>query len=79
MNTCKICGRGYDEDFNVEHEEQCEVDMQEDAEVKKTNQRVKELMIEHGLDVSNELLVVQVSIIYLQAQRDLLVEQKEAK
>ena len=42
--------------------------------------RVKELMIEQNLDVFDELLVAQVSIIYLQAQRDLLVEQhKESK
>jgi len=40
----------------------------------KINNRVKELMIEQGMDTSNELLVAQVSIIYLQAHRDLLVE-----
>jgi len=43
----------------------------------KIQERVKKLMIEQNLDVSNELLVAQVSIIYLQAQRDSLIEQRE--
>jgi len=38
-------------------------------------ERVKELMIEQGLDVSNQMLVMDITIIYLQAQRDLLIEQ----
>jgi len=45
--------------------------------MKKTNQRVKELMIEQKLDTSNKLLVLDISIIYQQARLDLLVEQKE--
>ena len=45
--------------------------------IPKIQERVKELMIEQGLDTSNELLVAQVSIIYLQAQRDSLIEQRE--
>jgi len=45
--------------------------------IPKIQERVKELMIEQGLDTSNELMVAQVSIIYLQAQRDLFVEQRE--
>jgi len=40
-------------------------------------ERVKELMIEQGLDVSNQMLVMDITIIYLQAQRDLLIEQHE--
>jgi len=43
----------------------------------KIQERVKELMIEQNLDVFNELLFAQVSIIYLQAQRDSLIEQHE--
>jgi len=38
-------------------------------------ERVKELMIEQALDVSNQMLVMDITIIYLQAQRDLLIEQ----
>jgi len=40
-------------------------------------ERVKELMIEQGLDVSNQMLVMDITIIYLQAQRDSLIEQHE--
>ena len=39
--------------------------------------RIKDLMIELGLDVSNEMLILNITIIYLQAQRDLLVQQRE--
>jgi len=45
-------------------------------EIEITN-RIKELMIEQGLDVSNELLAMDITIIYLQAQRDSLIEQHE--
>jgi len=45
--------------------------------IPKIQERVKELMIEQNLDVFNELLVAQVSIIYLQAQRDTLVGLQE--
>ena len=41
------------------------------------NNRLKELMIEQGLDTSNEMLVLDITIIYVQAQRDLLVQQRE--
>jgi len=41
------------------------------------NKRIKELMIEQGLDTSNEMLVLDITIIYVQAQRDLLVQQRE--
>jgi len=41
------------------------------------NNRIKELMIEQGLDTSNEMLVLDITIIYVQAQRDLLVQQRE--
>jgi len=40
-------------------------------------ERVKKLMIEQALDVSNQMLVMDITIIYLQAQRDLLIEQHE--
>jgi len=40
-------------------------------------ERVKELMIEQALDVSNQMLVMDITIIYLRAQRDLLIEQHE--
>jgi len=43
----------------------------------KIQERVKELMIEQNLDVFDELLFAQVTIIYLQAQRELLVEQRK--
>jgi len=39
--------------------------------------RIKELMIEQGMDTSNELLAMDITIIYIQAQRDLLVQQRE--
>jgi len=39
--------------------------------------RIKELMIEQGMDTSNEMLVLDITIIYVQAQRDLLVQQRE--
>ena len=45
--------------------------------IPKIKERVKELMIEQGLDVSNEMLAIDIIIIYLQAQRDLLVQQRE--
>jgi len=42
-------------------------------------EHVKELMIEQRMDTSNEMLVLDITIIYLQAQRNLLAEQhKEA-
>ena len=47
-----------------------------DAQVQ-INKRIKELMIEQGLDTSNEMLVLDITIIYVQAQRDLLVQQRE--
>jgi len=40
-------------------------------------ERVKELMIEQGLNISNELLVINIACIYLQAQRDSLTDQKK--
>jgi len=43
----------------------------------KMKDRVRELMIELGLDVSNEMLILNITIIYLQAQRDSLAEQRE--
>jgi len=45
--------------------------------IPKIQERVKELMIEQGLDTSNELLILNITIIYVQAQRDLLIEQYE--
>jgi len=45
--------------------------------IPKIQERVKELMIEQGLDVYDELQFAQVTIIYLQAQRDSLIEQHE--
>jgi len=39
--------------------------------------RIKDLMIEQGMDTSNEMLVLDITIIYVQAQRDLLVQQRE--
>jgi len=43
----------------------------------RVKERVKELMIERGLDVSNEMLAIDIIIIYLQAKRDSLIEQRE--
>ena len=45
--------------------------------IPRIQERVKELMIEQGLNAFNELMVARVSIIYLQAQRDSLIEQHE--
>jgi len=45
--------------------------------IPKIRLRVEELMILQGLSISNELLVINIAIIYLQAQRDTLVEQKK--
>jgi len=43
-------------------------------------ERVKELMVQQGLDTSNEMLFLDITIIYVQAKRDLLVQQhKESK
>lgn len=41
--------------------------------------RVIELMIDNGLDTHNKLLVIQVTLIYLKAQRDILQEQRPLK
>jgi len=47
--------------------------------IPKIQEHVKELMIEQRMDTSNEMLVLDITIIYLQAQRNLLAEQhKEA-
>jgi len=46
-------------------------------DINKIKNRVTELMIEQKLDVSNEFLVANIAIIYVQAQRDLLIEQGE--
>ena len=43
----------------------------------KIKERVKELMMQQGLDTSNERFAMDIAIIYLQAQRDLLVQQRE--
>ena len=45
--------------------------------IPKIRERVEELMILQGLSISNEMLILDITIIYLQAQRDLLVEQHE--
>jgi len=42
--------------------------------IRKIQERVKELMIEQGLDVSNEMLVLNITIIYVQAQKDSLLD-----
>jgi len=45
--------------------------------IPKIQERVEELMILQGMDTSNETLVLDNTIIYLQAQRDLIAEQRE--
>jgi len=43
----------------------------------KIQERIKELMVQQGLDTSNEMLFLDITIIYVQAKRDLLVQQRE--
>lgn len=38
--------------------------------MKETEQRVKKLMKDMGMDVNNEQLVIDITIIYIQAQAD---------
>lgn len=76
---CPTCGAMIDEDFDVEHYEICEAEQKEfDAKLKEkeeVKERVKELMIKQDLDISNEILVLSISTIYMTGQTDLLFEQ----
>ena len=44
----------------------------------KTIDRVRELMMDEGLDTDNEVLAVQITLIYLQAQSDYINKKLEA-
>jgi hypothetical protein len=45
--------------------------------MKEINERVLKLMRDLGLDTSDEVLVVKITIIYLEAQRDQLKADRE--